>query len=177
MARKRENLSLPNFHPAPTLKDSRNVSQSLVINRSESSKPDKSEVVSPPLSSNTSCTSSLHDCTSTDLVVNKLLTEEDAREILEKLIPAQNESYMLGITLNLPVSQVNSIQYEFRDSKQRLLQTIIAFLRQESKPTWSVIVAALRSPVVNHQALANRVEKAHVHEPRDTCAPLETSGE
>ena len=109
--------------------------------------------------------------------MNKLLTEEDAREILEELIPAQNESYMLGITLNLPVSQVNSIQYEFRDSKQRLLQTIIAFLRQESKPTWSVIVAALRSLAVNQQALANRVEKAHVHEPRDTCAPLETSDE
>ena len=111
------------------------------------------------------------------LVVNKILTEEDADEILEELIPAQNESYMLGIKLKLPLYQLDSIQDQFTNSRERLLQTMIAFLRQESKPTWSVIVAALRSLAVNQQALANRVEKAHVHEPRDTCAPLETSGE
>ena len=64
MARKHKNLYPLILHPAPTLKDSPNVPQSLVINWSESSKPDKSEVVSLPLSSNTSCTSSLHDCTS-----------------------------------------------------------------------------------------------------------------
>ena len=109
--------------------------------------------------------------------MNKLLTEEDADEILEELIPAKNESYMLGMKLKLPVYQLDSIRDQFTDSRERLLQTIVAFLRQESKPTWSVIVAALRSPVVNHQALATRVEKAHVHKPKDTSAPLETSGE
>ena len=108
---------------------------------------------------------------STDL---KILTEEDADEILEELIPAQNQSYVLGIKLKLPVYKVDSIRDQFKDSGERLLQTIIAFLRHESKPTWSIIVAALRSPAVNLQALANRVEKAHVREPRDTS---ETSGE
>ena len=116
---------------------------------------------------------------STALVVNKLLTEEDVDEIFDELIPAQNESYVLGIKLKLPVYQVESIRDTFTDSRGRLLQTIIAFLRQENpKPTWSVIVAALRSPAVNQQALARKVEEAHVHyEPRDTCAQLETSGE
>ena len=45
---------------------------------------------------------------------------------------------------------------------QRLLYIIIAFLRQaEPRPTWRVIVGALRRPIVNLTALARRVEAAH----------------
>lgn len=62
---RREPLSLP-ILPRSTLltENYRRASASLVVHRFEPSNPDKSEVVSPPLSSSTSRTSSLHDCTS-----------------------------------------------------------------------------------------------------------------
>ena len=51
---------------------------------------------------------------------------------------------------------------KYQDPKDRLYHIIIAFLSQaEPRPTWRVIVDALRSPVVNLTALAERVEAAH----------------
>ena len=49
-----------------------------------------------------------------------------------------------------------------QDPKYRLLHIILAFLGQaEPRPTWRVIVGALRSPVVNPTALARTVEAVH----------------
>ena len=82
--------------------------------------------------------------------------------ILEALLDAQNQSYKLGLRLNLPVREVEAIFTKYLDPCDRLLQIIIAFLRQaEPRPTWRVIVDALRSPAVNLTALARRVEAAH----------------
>ena len=68
---------------------------------------------------------------------------------------------MLGLMLNLPVREVEAIFTKYSDPCDRLLHIIIAFLRQaEPRPTWRVIVGALRSPIVNLTALARRVEAA-----------------
>ena len=69
---------------------------------------------------------------------------------------------MLGLMLNLPLREVEAIFAMYSDPRDRLLHIIIAFLRQaEPRPTWRVIVGALRSPVVNQTALAEIVEAAH----------------
>ena len=82
--------------------------------------------------------------------------------ILEELLDARNQSYMLGLKLNLPVHEVEAICNKYSDPRERLLHIILAFLRRaEPRPTWSVIVGALRSPIVNLTALAMRVEAAH----------------
>ena len=82
--------------------------------------------------------------------------------ILEALLDAQNQSYKLGLRLNLPLREVEAIFTKYFDPCDRLLQIIIAFLRRaEPRPTWRVIVDALRSRVVNLTALAERVEAAH----------------
>ena len=82
---------------------------------------------------------------------------------------------MLGLGLNLRLHEVEAIHARYQDPRERLLHIIIAFLRQaEPRPTWRVIVEALRSPAVNLPALARRVEAAHFRDPRNVVA--ETTG-
>ena len=75
---------------------------------------------------------------------------------------AQNSAHLLGLMLNVKPRDVEAILIKYQDQKDRLYHIIIAFLGQaEPRPTWRVIVGALRSPVVNLTALAGRVEAAH----------------
>ena len=100
-----------------------------------------------------------------------VLTAKDAVKVLEELLPAQNQSYELGLTLNLPPHEVKSIHNTFTDPRKRLLQIVMAFLNQvDPQPTWRVIVDALKSPVVNLPQLARAVETAHF--PDTTSTPV-----
>ena len=94
--------------------------------------------------------------------VNETLAPDDAGKILEELLEAQNHSVMLGLGLNLRLHEVEAIKARYSDPRERLLYIIIAFLRQaEPRPTWRVILEALRNPIVNLPALARSVEAAH----------------
>ena len=89
--------------------------------------------------------------------------------MLAELLDAQTQSYILGLTLGLPLAQVDAIHDSYTNPPDRLLQVIIAFFKGvEPSPTWRVIVAALRSPAVNLPALAKRVEAAHFPDPTST---------
>ena len=110
--------------------------------------------------------------------MDETLTESDAAEILEELLSAQNQSYLLGLKLKLPVHEVEAIHLKYLDPRERLLHVIIAFLRQaEPRPTWRVIVEALRNPIVNLPALARRVEAAHFPDPSAERETPAVSGE
>ena len=60
----------------------------------------------------------------------RVLTAMDAVKLLEELLPAQNHSYVLGLTLNLPPHEVKSIHTTFTDPRKRLLQIVMEFLNQ-----------------------------------------------
>ena len=100
-------------------------------------------------------------------------------KVLEELLPAQSQSFILGLMLGLPSHTLDVIQYTYHNPRDRLLQVIIEFLKQEQpRPTWRVIVAALRSPAVNLARLAMRVEAAHFPDPTSTrdVVPETTTG-
>ena len=80
--------------------------------------------------------------------------------------------------LNLKPRDVEAFRNTYQDPKDRLYHIILAFLRQaEPRPTWRVIVDALRSPLVNLTALAERVEAAHFPDHTATRPPLPATGE
>ena len=94
--------------------------------------------------------------------VNETLTPDDAVDVLEELQPAQNKSYELGLKLKLPQHVVEAIHSKELPPDKYLLKIIIKFLHQvEPRPTWRVIVEALKSPIVDLPALARRVKAAH----------------
>ena len=82
--------------------------------------------------------------------------------MLEELLPAQNRSYELGLKLKLPQHVVEAIHSKDITADQYLLRILIKFLQQVNpRPTWRVIVEALKAPAVNLPGLARRVEAAH----------------
>ena len=93
---------------------------------------------------------------------DETLTQDDALDVLEEILDAQNDSYELGLKLKLSVAEVEGIHSAYSKPRIRLLQVIIAFLKQvQSGATWRVIIDALRSPAVNLTGLADRLEAAH----------------
>ena len=91
-----------------------------------------------------------------------VLTPDDARSVINALWPARHKTYVLGLRL-IPVHELLSIHSNYSNPGDRLLHIILAFLQQaEPRPTWRVIVDALRSPMVNLTALAERVEYVYL---------------
>ena len=108
---------------------------------------------------------------------NEPLTPDDAVNVLEEILEAQNQSYVLGLKLKLPLYIVDSIYEKHSEPRHRLLQVLIEFMKQVNPiPTWRAIVDALRNPVVNLPQLAMRVEAAHFPDPTATDdAPPKTT--
>ena len=101
---------------------------------------------------------------------DETLTQGDAVSVLEEIIEAQNDAYVIGLKLKLPKYLVESIHTVHKDPRDRLLHVLIEFSKQiEPRPTWRAIVDALKSPAVNLTQLAKRIEAKHcpVHVP--TC--------
>ena len=102
--------------------------------------------------------------------MDEALRPGKAAYILDQILEAQNQSYLLGLKLNLAQHDVEAIHTMYLEPKDRLLHVLIAFLKHvEPTPTWRVILDALRTPSVNLQELARRVERAHF--PDSTPSP------
>ena len=109
--------------------------------------------------------------------MDETLKPEDAGKILEELVEAQNHAHLLGLAISVKPRDVEAIQMTYHQPKDRLLHIILAFLQQEEpRPTWRVIVDALKSPVVGLTALARRVETAHFPDSTAVRAPPTVSG-
>lgn len=97
------------------------------------------------------------------------MTTDDAKEVLEELLDTRNQSCLLGVALGLQHAEVESIEKDHPDPRYRLLHVITTFLKGvEPRPTWRVIVDALKNPIVNQPALAQKVEAAHFPNPTAT---------
>ena len=82
--------------------------------------------------------------------------------MLEELLPAQNQSYVLGLKLKLPLHVVDAIHSTHSQPQNRLLEILIAFMKHvEPTPTWKSITDALRSPAVNLPHLAQKIDGKH----------------
>ena len=105
-------------------------------------------------------------------VIEDVLTPSDAAEVVEELLPAQNKSYELGLKLNLPPHEVENIHSTYSKQEKRLLHVIMQFLNQaEPRPTWRVIIDALRSRLVNLPQLGQELAACHFLEPIPSCVP------
>ena len=104
------------------------------------------------------------------------MTPDDVGEVLDEIIEAQNQSYVIGLKLKLPEYKVESIHSRYTDPCKRLLQVLIEFTKQiEPKPTWRVIVDVLKSPSVNLTHLAREVERKHCPVSPPCVVPPETT--
>jgi hypothetical protein len=90
---------------------------------------------------------------------NEILQKGDLYVIVEALLEAKDKAYELGLRLKLSPDEVKSIRNTYQDPQERLTAIIEYLLKQvEPRPTWRLIVNALRSPLVDLPRLA---EAAH----------------
>ena len=91
------------------------------------------------------------------------LDEQDVSEIVETLHTVQTESLTLGRLLKIPKAILDSIKQQYTDPSLRLFSVIDEFVKQvKPKPTWGVIVKALKSPLIRQPRLAKRIEASHL---------------
>ena len=92
------------------------------------------------------------------------MDEEDVAEIVEKIMIVQTKSKTLGRLLKIPKATLDSIFQQYNSPNDRLFGVIDEFVKQiDPKPTWKVIVAALRSPLLRQSSLANKLENKYCH--------------
>ena len=97
--------------------------------------------------------------------LDKTLVQDDVPEIVGKILDAQNKSELLGRVLKLPASTVSGIHRQYRDPEECLFHVIDEFVRQvEPRPTWRVLLTALRHPTIRLTRLADEIESEH-HRP------------
>ena len=108
------------------------------------------------------------------------MSPDSVGDMLEELLEAQNQSYVLGLKLKLPLHVVDAIHSTYLRPEDRLLHVLIEFTKQiDPRPTWRVIIDALRTRVVNLPHLAQKVEAAHFSHPtatRDVMSETASTG-
>ena len=98
----------------------------------------------------------------------KTLDQDDVIHIVEDILEAKNESKFIAEKLKLPKHTIDEIHMKQNTKAQeRLLEVIHEFVnRVEPRPTWGLIIEALRSPLINLPLLANNMERKHIPTPK-----------
>ena len=95
----------------------------------------------------------------------RVLTQEDAAEVSEELIPARNNTYDLGAALNLPEGVLAAVHAEEDETTVLLHRVVYEALNRAAGLTWRDVIDALRSPRVGLSTLANSIEASRVAVP------------
>ena len=90
------------------------------------------------------------------------LYQDDAVEILQKLILVKDKYEIFGLLLKVPQL---SPQRQHSDPQDGLLQVIDEFLKgTDPRPTWKVIINVLRHPLLQYHELAMKIERKYAGE-------------
>ena len=102
------------------------------------------------------------DSTDTAAFGDRTLDQNDVAGVVREIINVQTKSETLGRVLELSKGKVDSIHHQCSDSQKCLFGVIDEFVAQlEPRPTWRVILNALRDPLIGQTRLAEEIEKNH----------------
>ena len=95
-------------------------------------------------------------------LLNKTLTHNDVTEVTRELLDISSKSAVFSRLLELPRA---TTEKTFADPQDRLFYLLDEFAKQvEPRPTWRVILGALRDPLMREYSLAQSIE--------DSLSPL-----
>ena len=92
-------------------------------------------------------------------ILDKRLNKDDVTQIAGKLVDVHAKSDLFGRILKVPKGTVESISLRDNKDVNCLVQVISDFVNEvEPKPTWRVILEALRDPLLREFSLAREIE-------------------
>ncbi len=94
-----------------------------------------------------------------------VLTTADTQQICENLKSASKDWFELGMAFGMESSDLKDIEDEYRHNKRRLMEMVSKRLEvtdQEHPMTWPYICECLRSPNVERNDVAEKIERSYV---------------
>ena len=92
-------------------------------------------------------------------VMDRRLNKDDVAGIAERILTVQTKSRILGRLLKVPTASLDAVHHQFGDPQERLFGVLDEFVKQvEPKPTWSIILEALRNPLIGEFQLAQEIQ-------------------
>ena len=105
------------------------------------------------------CAIMVHRIRGGDLL-NMTFTENDVPEIVQNILTLKAKLKALGFILKIPKPRLDSIHQQHSNTQDCLLGVIDEFVKQvHPRPTWRVILSALRSPLIREYHLALKIER------------------
>lgn len=112
----------------------------------------------------------------TSLRVNKPLSKkyipglfvDDLGDVLEETLCSSTKWYKIGLRLRVPVPKLDGIRSQFSDQEECLCEMLKEWLKGAAgtKPTWEVLIEALKSQTVREPRLAHQLEAKHCQSER-----------
>jgi len=87
------------------------------------------------------------------------LTPAELGCVVEEVVDASAQWYLLGLQLGLRHSTLDRIRNQFPDQKMQLTEMLKAWLNADGDHSWKVLVDALRSQSVEKNYLARVLEE------------------
>ena len=93
---------------------------------------------------------------------------DDLGDVLEETLSSSTKWYKIGLQLKVPVAKLDSIRKEFSDQEDCLCEMLKEWLKGAAgtKPSWVVLVEALKSQTVRETQLADQLEAKHCQSER-----------
>ena len=89
-----------------------------------------------------------------------LLSKDDLGTLYNALYPARNSYKSFGLQIDVGIDEIDSIEKQYTDPGDRLLEVLSARLRKEKALTWNDIDRVLRLESVGQSKTANSIREA-----------------
>ena len=91
------------------------------------------------------------------LIESDCLGPNDLRNVQRILWEARTQWYNLGLELDITPDSLDSIKHDNANTSDCFRAMLTKWLRENQRPTWSVLAEALRSPSVGLDHLAEKI--------------------
>ena len=93
--------------------------------------------------------------------VQKWLSIEDLKEVMEELVEAKNMWFEIGIQLDVPINTLDSIKHDERETSKCYSKMLQEWLRNGKSRSWEALAEALGTATVNHSSMKQRILLEH----------------
>ena len=87
------------------------------------------------------------------------LSEDDLRDIIDKLWDARSNWYNIGLELEMKPADLDVIEKDGNDIDSKFRKMILKWLRSGKRCTWKALYVALSAPSVGLSRLADKIQQ------------------